>query len=170
MPDPRVCQIRSTLDRDGTAACLLEWGPVRALMTPEVVHNTARDLAAAAASAEIDVALVKAFRDDLGADGQMLGEILTLVRNRRGLRPGRVGLRIEAVAGARTGRPYVHIGRGSMRGELSPDEARQMAHLWTEAAAAAQIDERLRRALGKWDRLTPDEIEQLFIQVQQEGR
>lgn len=170
IPDPHVCHIRSTIADDGTAACLLVWGPVQALLAPPMVLATARDLAAAAAAAELDISLVQAFREDLRADDQMLGELLTMVRNRRPIPASRVALRIEAVAGARTGQPYVHIGRGSMKGALSPDEARQMAQHWTEAAVAAQIDVRLRYALGEWDSLTADEIDQLFTLIQQVGR
>ncbi|MEU8907008.1 hypothetical protein [Streptomyces mirabilis] len=165
-----MCHIRSTIADDGTAACLLVWGPVQALLAPSMVLATARDLAAAAAAAELDISLVQAFREDLRADDQMLGELLTMVRSRRPAPVGRAALRVEAVAGARTGQPYVHIGRGSMKGALSPDEARQMAQHWTEAAVAAQIDVRLRYALGEWDSLTADEIDQLFTLIQQVGR
>ncbi|PZG77141.1 hypothetical protein C1I97_37170, partial [Streptomyces sp. NTH33] len=79
-------------------------------------------------------------------------------------------LRIEAVAGVTTGLPHVNIARGSMKGQLTPDEARQMAAHWTEAAVAAQIDVRLRYALGEWDHLTTDDIEQLFTILQKTHR
>ncbi|MEU4173260.1 hypothetical protein AB0F46_41280 [Streptomyces sp. NPDC026665] len=169
MSDPHVCQIRSTTDSDGAAACLLDWGPVRALLAPPVVLATARDLAAAAAAAELDVAMVQALQEDLGADDQMLGLLVTMVRSRRPLPTTRAALRIEPIAGARTGQPYVHIGRGSMKGELSPDEAREMANVWTQVAVAAHIDVRLRHALRQWDRPDAGELEELFTLIQQEG-
>lgn len=164
--DNGVCNIRSTTDDAGRAACLMQWGPIEALLTPTVVLATARDLMAAAISAETDVALIQAFRQDIGADDEMLAVVLAAVRGRRPLTPTKVGLRIEAVAGARTGLPLVHIARGSQRGQMSPDEARAMAVQWIEAATAAVIDVRLRYALGEWDRLTTDEIEQLFTLTQ----
>lgn len=164
--DDRVCSIRSTLDEHGKAACLIQWGPVEALLDPATVTATARDLMAAASSAETDIALVGAFREDLGADDQMLGVVLTKVRGRRPMSPTPVALRIEAVAGHRTGLPLVHIARGSMKGELSPDEARAMAVHWIEAAAAAQIDVRIRYALGEWDQLSTADIERLFTLMQ----
>jgi hypothetical protein len=164
--DDQVCSIRSTLDGHGNAACLMQWGPIEALLDPATVVATARDLMAAAISAETDIALVGAFREDLGADDQMLGVVLTKVRSRRPMPHAKVALRIDAVAGARTGLPLVHIARGSMKGELSPDEARAMAVHWIEAATAAQIDVRIRYALGEWDRLSAAEIEHLFTLVQ----
>lgn len=172
MPDTRdqdVCYIGSTLDEAGGAACLMEWGTVQALLSPSEVLATARDLMAAAIQAETDIALVQAFREDVGADNRMLGEVLTMVRGHRAPPSGKVALRIEAVAGAKTGKPYVHIGRGSMKGELTPDEAREMATVWTQVAVAAQIDVRLRRALAKWDRLNPEEVELLFTYIQEAG-
>ncbi|MET7776287.1 hypothetical protein ABZU94_10585 [Streptomyces mirabilis] len=165
-----ICRIRSTVDAERKAACLLEWGPVQALLAPSVVLTTACELTAAAAAAETDIALIETFREDFEADDDMLKVVLSKVRTRRPMPGGEVALRIAAVAGANTGQPYVHIGRGSMKGELSPDEARQMALHWAMAAVASQIDVRLRYALGEWDHLTPSEVEQLFTLIQQAGR
>jgi hypothetical protein len=165
-----VCFIRSTLDDDGRAACLVTWGPVQALLAPDVVRATARDLMAAATAAETDIALIEAFREEFRADDTTLGIVLTQVRQRRAVPPASPALRIHAVAGARTGLPLVHFSRGSMTGELSPAEAREMAMNWLEAAVAAQIDVRLRYALGEWDRLTPDKVERLFALVREVGR
>jgi hypothetical protein len=164
--DGRVCHIRSTLDDAGKAACLMEWGPVQALLEPDVVLATARDLVAAAFAAETDIALIETFRQDVKIPDYALGQLLQSVRGRRPEPRGKVALRIAAVAGANTGLPLVHIGRGSMKGELSPDEARTMAVQWIQTAVAAQIDVRLRYALGEWDKLTASEIEDLFALVQ----
>lgn len=166
-----VCSIRSTTNpEDGTAACLMEWGPIHALLKPQKVLDTGRDLMAAAASAETDVALIQSLREDIDAEDDVVGIMLTAVRRRRPLPTTRVALRIEAVAGANTGLPYVHIARGSMKAALTPDEARHMAQHRTEAAVAAQIDVRLRYALGEWGRLTPTDIDQLFTLLQKAQR
>lgn len=157
-----TCWIRSTLDDNGRAACLLEWGPLQAFLAPARVMATARDLMAAAIGAETDIAFVTALREDLQLDDDAVGFMLQAVRRRRPVPAGGAALRIAAVAGAKTNRPYVTIARGSMSGELDPDEARAMAQHWTEAAAAAAIDVRLRYALGQWDRLSTTEIEELF--------
>jgi len=158
-----VVHISSTVDpEDRTAACLLEWGTLKALLKPPVVLATARDLMAAAAHAETDIALIDTLRTSVKADMTTIGHLLMDVRAHRPALPGKAALRISAVAGAKTGQPYVHIARGSLKRELDPATAREMALHWTEAAIAAQIDVRLRYALGEWDHLTTADIEPLF--------
>ncbi|MEW2636430.1 hypothetical protein AB0903_33540 [Streptomyces sp. NPDC048389] len=164
--DDHTASIRSTLDDHGNAACLLAWGPVQALLAPDTVLITARDLMAAASFAETDVALIRVFRTELQLDMATIGHMVRDIRAERPTPTGKAALRISAIAGANTGLPYVHIARGSMKGELTPDEARQMAVHWTEAAVAAQIDVRLRYALGEWDRLDITEIDHLFALIQ----
>lgn len=169
--EDHTCYIRSTIDPEtGKAACALRWGPTTALLPPTEVLTTARDLTAAAAAAETDIALIRAFRQELGLDLNTIGHMVLAVRQHRPTPTGKPALRISAVAGAKTGRPYVHIARGSMNGELTPDEAREMALHWTETAVAAQIDVRLRYALGEWNHLTPDQIEELFALLQKAQR
>ncbi|MEW2570473.1 hypothetical protein [Streptomyces sp. NPDC047070] len=162
--------IRSTLDSDGRAACLLTWGTITKLLTPEAALTTARELTAAAAAAESDVATIESFRATLKADMRTIGLMVLDIRKRRPMPKGRPALRIASVAGVRTGKPLVHIALGSMKGELDPDEARTMALHWTQTAVAAQIDVRLRYALGEWDKLTPTDIERLFAIVQRSDR
>ncbi|HEX4813353.1 MAG TPA: hypothetical protein VFV66_11435, partial [Nonomuraea sp.] len=128
------------------------------------------DLMAAAAAAETDVAVIKVFQSKLRLDLNTIGRLVLDIRAARAHRTGKSALRISAIAGARTGKPLVQIARGSMKGELDPDEARQMAQHWTEAAMAAQIDARLRYALGEWDHLTPGDIERLFTILQKVQR
>lgn len=169
-PDDDTVYVSSTLDDDGKAAVLMQWGSLQALLTPEITLTTARDLMAAASNAEADIALIKTCRKVLDLDDARLGMFLRDVRARRPHTPGKSALRIEAVAGANTGLPYVHIGRGSMKASLDPDTARAMALHWTETAVAAQIDVRLRYALGEWDRLNVVEIEELFALIQKAQR
>lgn len=162
-----IVYIRSTLDpRTRTPACLVTWGlAVQTLITPEVAFTTARDLMAAAAHAEADVAFLRYCHDKLKVDLQTAGYMLRDIRASRPAPAGDSALRISALAGILTGTPraLVHIARGSAKGELTPDEAREMALHWTETAAAALVDARFRHALHAWDRgLTPADIEQLF--------
>lgn len=162
-----VAYIRSTVDpATGEAACLLEWGPVEALLEPDTVLHTARDLMAAAVRAETDIALIQSLREDVKAEDGIVGAMLAAVRGRRSAPAVKVALRIAAVAGHRTGRPWVHIARGSMRGELDPGEAREMAQHWIETAVAAQIDVRLRHVLDAVDALTPADVEGIFGRLQ----
>lgn len=161
-----ICRIRSTHDQDGRAACLMQWGSQTTLLHPDVVMATAQDLLAAAAAAEADIALIRTLRQDLDVDDQTLGGLLTAVRQRRAQPPAKIALRISAVAGAKTGRAFVTIARGSMKGQLSAGEARDMAVAWIQTATAAHIDVRLRYALGEWDHLSPEDIERLFTLIQ----
>ncbi|MDX3748714.1 hypothetical protein [Streptomyces sp. AK08-02] len=163
--DSHICTIGSATDLAGNAACRLDWGPVQALLTPKVTLNTARTLMAAAAHAETDIALLDWCRKTLKADHNTAGHILLDVRAERPAPDIKTALRIASVAGAKTGLPYVHIARGSMKGELSPDEARQMATHWTEAATAAQIDVRLRYTLDGHPLLAPADVDQIFAQL-----
>lgn len=168
--DDYTVYVASTLDDDGKAAVLMTWGRLQAVLTPEVTLTTARDLIQAASNAEADIALIQALREEFRADDQMIRGMLKEIRARRPHNPGKAALRIDAVAGAKTGLPLVHIGRGSMKREMDPDTARDMAVHWIQTAVAAQIDVRMRYALGEWDRLDVVEIEELFKLVQDAGR
>ncbi|WP_432193791.1 hypothetical protein [Streptomyces sp. bgisy027] len=169
--DERTAYIRSMIHpTTRKAACQLDWGPISAILDPEDVLTTARDLMAAAAHAEMDVAFLNWCRTSLKVDTLTAGHML---RDIRGVRPspaGKPALRIEACAGFHTGLPYVHIARGSMKGELSPDEARTMAGHWTHAVHAAQLDVRLGYVLGNYPQLTPGDIAQIFTDLQQVQR
>lgn len=166
-----ICHIRSTLDDHGNAACLLEWGTLRTLLKPAAVLITARDLMAAATAAETDIALVETLRRDVRLDDQTLAALLAKVRARRAAPRGKTALRVMAVAGGKTGKPYVNIARGSMQAQMTPDRARAMAMHWVQAATAASIDVRLRYALGEWGRLDAVEIEELFALLEKtQGR
>ncbi|UAX56789.1 hypothetical protein K5X85_29110 [Streptomyces sp. A144] len=161
----RVCLIESTHDQ-GKPACLVTWGTVRSIAAPAAVLGTARDLMAAAAGAETDVALIAGLREDLKLQDGGVGAVLEAVRARRTPPPTPSFLRVHTVAAARTNRPLVHIGRGSMKGALTPDEARAMAQQWTEAAVSAQMDVRIRYALGEWGALDPDDVDRFFTILQ----
>lgn len=158
-----ICSVRSTLDEQGKAAVLLVWGPIQAVLTPDIVLTTAQDLMAAAISAETDIALIETLREDVRLEDYALGRMLTAIRVRRPVPEGKSALRIAAIAGAKTGKPYVQISRGSMSGQLDPDEARTMAVHWVETATAAHMDVRLRYALGEWDH---QNVEDLFKLIQ----
>lgn len=159
--DDHVCYVQSTLDDDGKAAVLMQWGRIQTVLTPDVVFTTAQDLMAAAVAAETDIALIESLRKGVRVDDSVLGVMLTDVRSRRPTSKGKTALRIAAVAGANTGKPWVTI---------APGEARDMAVHWIQTAVAAQIDVRMRYALGEWDRLDVVEIEELFKLIQGAGR
>ena len=165
-----IVYVSSTLDDNGKAAVLMQWGGIQAVLTPEVTLTTARDLMAGAAAAESGIALIRTCREVLRLDGNTVGRLMQDVRARRPKPQGKTALRIEAVAGMKTGLPYVNIGRGSMKRQMDPETAREMALHWAEAAVASQIDVRLRYALGEWDKLNVVEIEELFTMMRETGR
>ncbi|MGW6210976.1 hypothetical protein [Streptomyces sp. NPDC055109] len=164
--DERALWIRSITDPATNApACVMNWGSIEAVLPIAVVYTTARDLLAAAAHAEADIALIESFRETLRLDLQTIGHLIKDIRARRPVSPGKPALRINAVAGLHTGDPLVHIARGSMKAELSTEQAREIALHWTQTAVAAEVDTRLRYALGEWDHLSSDQIEDLFRTV-----
>ena len=169
--DEHTAYIRSMIHpTTRKAACQLDWGPVSAILGPDEVLATARDLMAAAAHAETDIAFLAWCRGTLKVDTHTAGRMLRDVRRARSPLPGKPALRIEAVAGIRTGLPYVHIARGSMKGELSPDEARTMAGHWTHAVHAAQLDVRLSYVLANYPQLTPGDVEEIFTELRRVQR
>lgn len=170
MTEQDAILISSGVDPDtGKGVCLLAWGPINRMLDPAVVLNTARDLQAAAAHAETDIALIRVLHDGMDLDMGIVASVVADIRAERPMPPGSSILRVEAVAGAITGRPYVHIGRGSMKGSLTPDEARTMALHWTETALAAQIDARLRYVLGEYPQLASGDVEDIFDGLRRAG-
>jgi hypothetical protein len=157
--------IESGITETGNAVCCVRWDGGSVLLDPPVVLATARDLHSAATRAETDIALIEVLRDKARMGTQPIAAMLRDVRAARPLPAAKVALRIEAVAGANTQRPYVHIARGTMKASLSPDAAREMAGHWIEAAVAAQIDARLRYVLGGRDELTPADIDDIFASM-----
>lgn len=170
MTDEDEIHILSGVHPDtGAAVCVLEWGPMTAVLEPELVLTTARDLHAAACNAEADIAMIRVLQDMMRGNIQATATIVREVRAQRPVTPGRAALRIEAVAGVATGMPYVHIGRGSMKGSMSPDEARDMALKWTETAVAAYNDARLRYVLGEFPQLSNDDKDGIFAGLRRTG-
>lgn len=168
MTDDDKLWIKSGYHR-GKAVCELEYGTTHVILTPETTLITARDLHAAAARAEDDIALIRVLTERVKLDLRGVGLVLGDVRTRRPMLTGKPALRIEAVAGHMTGEPYVHIARGSMGASLSPDAAREMAEHWAAAATAAHHDARLRYVLGDLPHITADDLGRIFAGMQDAG-
>jgi hypothetical protein len=152
----------ATHPETGKAICIIKFGHMRKMAEPDIILNTARELNAAAEAAEIDVALMKVVLDDLELPDAACAAIMSKAREARPMPGGKVALRIEAVAGYHTRKPYIHVGLGSTKGSLEPNEARQMAQHWTEAAVTSHFDARLRYVLSDFDQLTEHDIENIF--------
>lgn len=149
----------------GEPGCILRWGTIETALPPDVVQATARDLFAAATHAETDIALIRLMRDQVRMDLPAIGAMLRDVRLARPMPNAKVALRIQAVAGAGTDLPYVHIARGTQKGSFTPAEAREMAGHWIAASVAAQLDARLRRVLADLDQITNDDINAIFTSL-----
>jgi len=78
-PDDSIVYVSSTLDDDGKAAVLMQWGSLQALLTPEITLTTARDLMHAASNAEADIALIMTCREVLHLDDNAEWDRLNVV-------------------------------------------------------------------------------------------
>ena len=159
MPDDETIRIESTRDPDRERACLIEWGGLQCYASVADVRATALDLVTCAAYAEmmmklVDVGLpaaqVSAFASDLLSDAgrTSFGTATTL-----DLLPAGSSKRREAL---------VLVSRGSMRGALSPYEARGMALQWMETAEATESDCLVATALTSALGATDEDAEALF--------
>lgn len=144
MTDAEAIWIESTRGPDDKPVCRLTWGPVACYPPVDAVRLTAIDLVSCAAYSEMMMKLVKlglppeqvsAFTTDLLSDGKRhrFGDPATV-----SLLPAGSSRRREAL---------VLLTRGSMKGSLSPDEARAMALRWLEAAEATESDQLVSEAL-----------------------
>jgi hypothetical protein len=144
--------IESTMDPStGRPMCFIRWGEKEKVVEVERVIATARELFAAAAAAEADVALVASFRS-LDLPDSLIGATLMHAREQRGQLRMPEGpkpvFRIGAIAGAKTGLPLVSIGLGSRELTMDTQGARDVASDWYETAVASMLDVRIRYTLG----------------------
>jgi hypothetical protein len=136
----------------GAPCCHVVWGEKSKLVPSERVVATARELHAAAAAAEDEVALLGSLRL-IGAEDQSLYAMLVDIRGRRaelrmpeGPKPI---FRIGAFAGAKTGKPLVQIELGSQQLTISAEDARKTGSDWYTTAVASILDVRIRYVLGE---------------------
>jgi hypothetical protein len=169
--DPNdIIHIASGADPEtGKAACFLEWQHIRKILDPDVILNTARELAGAAAAAEADAGVLRFLREEISAPDAAVAAVLGKIREARQMPEGRVALRIEAAAGHSSMRPHVRIGLGSINAAIAPADARAMAQQWNELAISAHLDARLRYVLGSIDKIEHGDIEDIFRRVRAVG-
>jgi hypothetical protein len=136
--------VESTLNPDGEPACGISWGPLQCYAPVPDVRETAIDLVTCAAFSEMMMELVRAgippgtvsqFATSLlsGREKRHFGATTTMT-----LAPAGSSARKEAL---------VLLKRGSLKGALSPDEAREMAMHWLAVAEATESDQLLAEAL-----------------------
>jgi hypothetical protein len=137
--------IESTLNPDGEPACGLTWGALQWYAPVPDVRETAIDLVTCAAYSEMMMEMVtgagipphvvSGFAGILlsGRDKPFFGAATTMTLLPAGSSKRRQG--------------FVLLKRGSLKGELFPDEAREMAMHWLAAAEATEADQLLAEAL-----------------------
>lgn len=152
--------IYSTRDLHGNgAACRLVWGPHETYASVAAVRQTAEDLFTAAAYAEL---IGELLRIGLTGDhiapmvGNMIGARDTPYLGHKETLQLLPGGSTERRAGA------VVISKGSMHGQLSPSEARQMGRHWLEAAEASEADTLFDRVLRRAEWLGDAELQATF--------
>ncbi|BDT39563.1 hypothetical protein [Streptomyces yaizuensis] len=138
-------------DDDPHTTCLLTWGALEWYAPAPDVMQTATDLHACAAYADMLVALL-----DLGMDGgaaqQLLGNAMSkAAEGRRLVEGGMLGaattLGCMPAASSKAAAGVVMLKRGSMTGAVSTEGAREMAAHWMQSGLAANYDEIAETAL-----------------------
>jgi hypothetical protein len=137
--------IESTRDPDGEPVCQIAWGTLKWYASVDDVRETALDLVACAAYAELMMTMVLR----VGVPPEMASQLATdLLEDRKkrffgtdttvSLLPAGSSKRREA---------FVLLKREPMDGALSPAEARAMALRWLAVAEATESDQLVSEAL-----------------------
>jgi hypothetical protein len=152
--------IQSTRGPDDEPVCEITWGPLQCYATVADVRETAIDLVTCAAYAEMMMTLVT--RVGLSADvvSQFTTELLD-DRDKRYFGTKTTMLLLPAGSTKRR-EPLVILNRGSMKGSVSPDEARAMALRWLAAAEATESDQLVSEALTATGTADEAAAEKLF--------
>lgn len=157
--DPGIL-IESTRGPDDEPVCLITWGPHQLYASVAAVRETAGDLMACAAYAEMMMVLVNRVK----MPGNIASGLITDLLDGRAKRylgsPDTVTM-IPA-GSTRTGTAHILLKRGSMRDELVPREAREMALQWLQVAEGTETDQLLAEALRATGLATVDGQARLF--------
>ena len=159
MPDDESIWIQSTRDPGREHMCQLDWGGLQWYAPVPDVRSTALDLVTCAAYAEMMMKLV-----GIGLPAAQVSAFTTDLLSGAGRTQFGTGTTLDLLPAGSTKRreALVLVSRGSMRGAVSPGEARQMALHWMETAEATESDclvaTAARTALGTGE----DDLEALF--------
>lgn len=137
--------VESTRGPDDEPACLIRWGMLEYYAPVADVRETAVDLFTCAAYSELMMTLLVKLDLPPHVVSQMTTELLD-DREKRYFGALTTITLIPAGSSKRK-EPLVLLKRGSMKGSVSPDEARAMALRWLEAAEATESDQLVSEAL-----------------------
>jgi hypothetical protein len=137
--------IESTRGPDDEPACLITWGSLQFYAPVEDVRQTALDLITCAAYAEMMMTLI--VKAGLGADvvSQFTSDLLSGAG--RSFFGAKTTVTLLPAGSSKRREALVLLSRGSMRGAVSPDEARAMALRWLAVAEATESDQLVSEAL-----------------------
>jgi hypothetical protein len=145
MSSDEIIWIESTRDPDGEPVCGLTWGPLQFYAPVEDVRQTALDLVTCAAYSEMMMTLI--VKVGLGADvvSQFTSDLLSGAG--RFFFGAKTTITMLPAGSSKRREALVLLSRGSMRGAVSPDEARAMALRWLAVAEATESDQLVSEAL-----------------------
>jgi hypothetical protein len=137
--------IASTRDPDNEPVCEVTGGGVRCYAPVGDVRETAADLMTCAAYAEMMMTLIT--RAGLGAD--VVSQLATDMLGGREKRffGAKTTMELLPAGSSKRKQALVLLKRGSLNGEVTPDEARVMALEWFAVAEATESDQLVSEAL-----------------------
>ena len=138
--------IQSTRGPDDEPVCEVTWGPIQCYADVADVRETAIDLVTCAAYAEMMMTLVTR----VGLSAAVVSQFTTELLDGRDKRyfGTKATMTMLPAGSTKRGAALVLLKRGSMEGELSPDEARTMALAWLSVAEATESDQLVSEALA----------------------
>lgn len=137
--------IQSTRGPDHEPVCQVTWGPVQYYAPIDDVRETALDLMTCAAYAEMMMTLVLRVR----IPPEVVSKFTTDLLGGREKRyfGAKTTLTLMPAGSSKNREALVLLQRGSLRGAVSPDEARAMALRWLAVAEATESDQLVSEAL-----------------------
>ena len=145
MTDSDSIWIESTRGPDDEPCCLITFGPLQAYASVDDVRTTALDLITCAAYSELMMTMVVKVSLSAGVVSRFATELLSGAG--RSYFGAKTTLTMLPAGSTKRREALVLLKRGSRAGELSPDEAREMALRWLAVAEATESDQLVSEAL-----------------------
>jgi hypothetical protein len=137
--------IQSTRGPDDEPVCEITWGPLQCYAPVADVRQTALDLVACAAYAEVMMTMVLRVGIPPGTVSGFMTDLLA--GTGRSFFGAKTTMTMLPAGSSKRREALVILKRGSRKGELSPAEARAMALRWLAVAEATESDQLISEAL-----------------------
>ena len=145
MTDNDSIWIESTRGPDDEPVCQISWNGLDWYAPVDDVRETALDLMTCAAYAEMMMTLITRVKLSAGVVSQFTTDLLDGRAKR--FFGAKTTITLTPAGSSKREEPLVLLGRGSLRGALSPYEARAMALRWLAVAEATESDQLVSEAL-----------------------